>query len=115
MNRRVLVSIANLGAIVVAFVILFAFPQYSNDAFYALIAWMVVGFVLLYAIRPRTPSLPADPSLGSSPFPSNASSTPLASSGSEMSGGIGFCIYCATPVPPGTRACPACGHALPNW
>lgn len=115
MNWRVLISVVNLLAIVIAFVILYEFPQYSDDAFYILISWMVVGFVLLYSLRPRGPPVPGGAPPGASPFPSTAAAaeTPLPSS--EPSGGIGFCIYCATPIAPGTRACPACGHALPRW
>jgi hypothetical protein len=115
MNWRVMISIANLAAIVVAFIVLFEFPQYANDAFYVLIVWMVTGFVLLYAIRPRGPPAPATNLSGASPFPSASpsTSTPLASS--ESSGGLGFCIYCAAPIAPGARACPSCGHALPRW
>lgn len=115
MNRRVVISIANLVAIVIAFVILFEYPQYANDAFYILIAWMFTGFVLLYAFRPRGPPVPGTPVSDSSPFPSTAppANAPLSSSG--PAGGLGFCIYCAAPVAPGARACPACGHALPGW
>lgn len=115
MNRRVLVSIANLCAIAIAFVILFEFPQYSDEAFYLLIIWMIVGFVLLYAMRPRLPSVPANASAEPSPFPSTRPANAPLPSGSESASTIGFCIYCATPIPPGTRACPACGHALPGW
>jgi len=119
-HRRVWISIANLVAIGISFVILFEYPQYSNDAFYVLIVWMVTGFVLLYAIRPRYAPLPGGVSGGAagggSPFPSTypAANAPLP--GSEPAGGgLGFCIYCAAPIAPGTRACPSCGHALPRW
>lgn len=116
MNARVLISIANLVAIVAAFLVLFYFPQYSNDAFYVLIVWMVTGFVLLYAVRPRAAGVPGGGSGGPSPFPSSASATsPPLPSGSESPGSIGFCIYCAAPIAPGARTCPACGHALPRW
>ncbi|MGD0589023.1 MAG: hypothetical protein ABSA63_09580 [Thermoplasmata archaeon] len=120
MNRRVLISIANLVAIAIAFVILFEYPQYSNDAFYVLIAWMVTGFVLLYAIRPRAAPLPGGgpggPLASGSPFPSSSpSASPPLSGPDPAGGGIGFCIYCAAPIAPGTPACPACGHALPRW
>lgn len=113
MNRRVVISIANFAAIVLAFIVLIDFPQYQNEAFYFLIAWMVAGFVLLYAIRPRDSPLPNADSDLANPFPSSGSAAPLPSSPSA--GGIGFCIYCAAPIAPGTRACPACGHALPHW
>ena len=114
-NRRVWISIANLVAIAIAFIILFEYPQYSNDAFYLLVIWMIVGFVLLYAMRPRLAPLPANPSTEQSPFPSSSPSNAPLPSSAPSGGSVGFCIYCATPVPPGTRACPACGHALPGW
>jgi len=113
MNRRVLISIANLVAIVIAFIILFEYPLYATDAFYFLIAWMIAGFVLLYAFRPRFPAAPQDSVAGASPFPSSGPGQPLASS--PPAGGLGFCIYCAAPIAPGARACPTCGHALPGW
>jgi hypothetical protein len=114
-NGRILISIANLFAIIFAFVILFEYPQYADYAFYLLIIWMVVAFVLLYATRPSLPAGAANAPADSSPFPSTTPpATPLpSSSGSAPS--IGFCIYCATPVPPGSRACPTCGHVLPGW
>ncbi|MGP8076140.1 MAG: hypothetical protein ACLP8Y_05340 [Thermoplasmata archaeon] len=120
MNRRVLISIANLVAIAIAFVILIEYQQYSNDAFYVLIAWMVTGFVLLYVIRPRAAPLagggPGGPLTNGSPFPSSSSPASPPLSGSEPAGGgLGFCIYCAAPIAPGSRACPVCGHALPRW
>lgn len=115
MKGRIFVSIANLFAILVAFVILFEYPQYSDYAFYLLIIWMVVAFVLLYATRPSLPVGVANAPAETSPFPSTSpSATPLPS-GPASAPSIGFCIYCATPLPPGTRACPACGHALPGW
>lgn len=115
MNWRVLISIANLVAISIAFVILFEFPAYSNDAFYVLIGWMVIGFLLLYSLRPRGRPLPGASATGSSPFPSSAPAAPAPLPSSNSSGGIGFCIYCAAPVPPGAATCPSCGHALPHW
>ncbi len=115
MNRRVLISIANLFAIALAFIILFEYPQYSDYAFNLLIIWMVVGFVLLYAMRPTLPSSSANPSAEPSPFPSSTPASAPLPSGSPSGSTIGFCIYCAAPIAPGARACPACGHALPGW
>ncbi|HLM69823.1 MAG TPA: hypothetical protein VK423_00360 [Thermoplasmata archaeon] len=114
MNWRVWISVANLAAIMIAFVILFEFPQYANDAFYVLITWMVAGFILLYAIRPRGSGVPVGSLDASSPFPSSSAATAPLPSGPE-GGGLGFCIYCAAPIVPGARACPSCGHALPRW
>jgi len=116
MNRRIWISIANFVAIAIALVILVEFPQYANEAFYVLVVWMVAGFVLLYASRPRLSTSPTDPTTGGSPFPST---TPLpsaaAASPGPSGGGLGFCIYCANTIPPGARACPSCGHSLPPW
>lgn len=113
MNWRVGISIANICAIVVALFVLFELPAYANDVFYVLIAWMITGFFLLYAFRPRGPPSPA--TAGTSPFPSTGPSPAPLPSSPEPAGGIGFCIYCAAPIAPGSRACPSCGHALPRW
>jgi len=117
MNGRILLSILGLVVIGISFYILFEFPAYATYAFYLLIFWMVTNFVLLYAIRPRGPPSPTNVPSDASPFPSQgaAASTALPSSAPTPSGSIGFCIYCAAPISPGTRACPACGHVLPQW
>ena len=116
MNGRVVLSLVGLVVIAVAFYLIFEFPQYAYAAFYLLIAWMVVNFVLLYTLRPRGPSSPSNTPPEASPFPSDTgANTPLRSGGSAPSSSVGFCIYCANPVAPGTRACPACGHVLPQW
>lgn len=117
MNGRVVLSLVGLCVIAVAFFLIFEYPAYAIDAFYLLISWMVVNFALLYAIRPRGPPSPTNSPPHASPFPSQGpAAPPLASNnGSTTSSSVGFCIYCATPLPPGTRACPACGHVLPQW
>ncbi|HTT45971.1 MAG TPA: hypothetical protein VMH38_08195 [Thermoplasmata archaeon] len=117
MNARVLLSIAGLVVIALAFFIIFEYPQFADYAFYLLIFWMVTNFVLLYSLRPRTLPAGGDASADVSPFPSQGAALPSGAApvSSTPSGGIGFCIYCATPISPGTRACPACGHTLPQW
>ena len=115
MNARVLLSIAGLFVIGIAFFLIFEYPGYATYAFYLLIFWMVTNFVLLYAFRHRAGPLPSNAAGDASPFPSTAPATAPAANNPEPAGGLGFCIYCATPIPPGTRACPACGHALPRW
>lgn len=127
MNQRIWLSIAGLVVIAISFFILFEYPADADEAFYLLLIWMVVNFVLLYSLRARGPPRPTDAPRETSPFPSTPLATaPLpsssgfadssASSGSSgSSGSIGFCIYCAAPISPGTRACPACGHVLPQW
>jgi len=110
---RFWLSIVGLFVLGISFYIIFAYPSDAYVAFYILIAWMVANFVALYSLRARGPSIPSNHPTDSSPFPS-AVSEPLPSD-SAPSSSIGFCIYCATPVPPGTRACPSCGHTLPQW
>jgi len=117
MNGRILLSIVGLGVIVLAFIILYEFPAYTVEAFVLLLVWMVTNFVLLYALRPRGPPLSAGAATSeTSPFPSSpsAATAPLPSR-PGVTNPLGFCIYCAAPVSPGTRVCPACGHAVPQW
>lgn len=113
MNRRTVISLANLVAIVAAFVVLFELPQYYEYAFYGLLAWIVVGFVLFYAFRPgrstarqeiAVPSGGAGTVAGSGPLPSG---TP-----SGASAPLDFCIFCGNTLPAGTAVCPACGHRV---
>jgi len=116
MNGRVVLSLVGLGVIALAFFLIYEYPPYATDAFFLLVGWMVVNFALLYALRPRASSALTNSSTGTSPFPSQApAGPPLSNGGSTMSSSVGFCIYCAAPVAPGTRACPACGHVLPQW
>ncbi|HYB79102.1 MAG TPA: hypothetical protein VEG66_05005 [Thermoplasmata archaeon] len=116
MNGRIVLSLVGLVVIVVAFFLIFEYPQYANEAFYLLLSWMVINFVLLYALRPRGPPRPTNQNPEASPFPSQApANAPLPTGAPAPSGSIGFCIYCAAPIAPGTRACPACGHVLPQW
>jgi hypothetical protein len=108
-NARTWISIANLVAIVSAFVVLFEFPQYYEYAFYGLLAWILVGFVLFYAFRPtRAAPQPGAPS-SSSGTTGGRSATPLASGTSPP---LDFCIFCGSTLPVGAAVCPACGHRV---
>jgi len=111
-NVRTWISLFNLVAIVIAFVVLFELPQYSDYAFYGLLSWILVGFVLLYALRvgrsnPTTGTRSRAPGssggAGASALPSGSAGGPAAS--------LDFCIYCGASLPMGSAACPACGHA----
>jgi hypothetical protein len=112
-NPRTVVSLANLVAVVVTFAVLILLPQYSDLAFYALLGWMVVGFLLFYGLR----SGRSAPSPGG-PFPSTGSaptdgSGPLPSAGgSGSSAPLDFCIFCGNSLPGGSAACPSCGHRV---
>jgi hypothetical protein len=112
-NRRTVLSIANLVAIVVAFFVLFELPQYYEYAFYGLLGWLLAGFVLFYAFRPSrstplagaaSPSGGPSGTAGTSPLPSGSSSGPSAP--------LDFCIFCGNTLPIGMAVCPACGHQV---
>ena len=117
MNARTWISIVNLVAIVLAFVVLFELPQYSNYAFYGLLGWILVSFVLLYAFRVGRTSPTGRPQAGA-PASSGGATAPPPSGALPSSGGttpaesVDFCIYCGANLPPGTSTCPACGHAV---
>ena len=117
MNARTWISLVNLAAIVIAFFVLFELPQYSGYAFYGLLAWILVSFVLLYAFRvgrprPVTGAQVGSPG-GSGPVggPASGAGAPLpsASGGSEA---VDFCIYCGNTLPPSGTVCPTCGHPI---
>ena len=112
MILRTLLTLVNLTTIAVAIAVLFAFPQYAGVAFYVLLGWMVGSLVLLYgpwSNRPvgrRAPTAAAP----SPTFPAAPGAAPPA-----LPTDLGFCIYCAAPLAPGARTCPACGHATPSY
>ncbi|MGA9044111.1 MAG: hypothetical protein ACLPP2_06490 [Thermoplasmata archaeon] len=75
--RRALLPIVSLIVLVIAFFIVFEYPQYSIDALCLLIAWFAVNFAWLHlSRRSRVPSDSAGGSAGSSPLPSSAPATP---------------------------------------
>jgi hypothetical protein len=103
----------NLAAIVVAFVILLDFQQYSSYAFYGLLSWILVSFVLLYAFRVGRSSPSAGSLAGASTPSGGVGAMPLPSgpsSGPTMT--LDFCIYCGTALSPGVGICSACGHPV---
>jgi len=119
-NARFLVSIVNLAAIVVAFVVVFELPQYAPYAFYALLGWIVVGFTLSYLTgwgrSSRARATGSGAGMGASD-PSSAGAFPSAAPASPPFA-YDFCIYCGTTLASGASTCPACGHrvsaALPS-
>lgn len=109
MLLRTLLTLVNLATIAVAIGVLFAFPEYAGVAFYVLLGWMIGSLVLVYGpwanrqVGRRTSAGPAPPA-----------SVPRTTSG-PLASDLGFCIYCAAPLAPGIRTCPACGHATPSF
>lgn len=112
MNGRVVLSIANLVAVVVAFLTLVEAPQYAPYVFVALLAWVCVGFAGIYLGRgargaPSGPYADSSTPFGGPTLPSTERT------GSSAGGGsIDFCIYCGTVLPSGAGVCPACGHRV---
>jgi hypothetical protein len=105
MLLRTLVTLVNLGTIAVALGILLVYPQYAGIAFYVLLGWMLGTLVLAYGPYANR-QIGARPVTGA-PGPSGS---PLASVPSGHD--VGFCIYCAAPLPVGAPICPACGHRV---
>ena len=113
MRLRTALSLANLVAIVVAFLVLFEFPAYSPLTFYALVAWIFIGLALMYLPSARRTAPVAPGSGPSSPtFPSGAATSGASSSGSTEPSALDFCIWCGTTLPFGSPSCPACGRRV---
>ncbi|MGA9840182.1 MAG: hypothetical protein WBS16_07095 [Thermoplasmata archaeon] len=113
MMFRTLLTLVNFATIAAAVAVLLIYPQYAAIAFYVLLGWMFASLALMYhprASRPVTASASAPSGLTVS-----ADSPLSSSSGHEHSSSIGFCMYCAAPIPPGTVRCPACGRSLPHF
>jgi hypothetical protein len=106
---RTLLTCINLTTIAVAILVLYEFPQYAGVAFYVVLGWMIGSLVLLYGpwanrqVGRRTPPPSSFPSSGTP-----ARARPLPSD-------LGFCIYCAAPLAPGSSTCAACGHSAPSF
>jgi hypothetical protein len=109
---RTVLSLVNLVAIVAAFLVLFEFPQYADLAFYVLVAWIFVGFALMYFPGAgRVVAGASSPSLAGT-FPNAASSTLASSSAPSEARPLDFCIWCGTVLPNGSSVCPACGRRV---
>ncbi len=112
MNARTWISLVNLIAIVVAFTVLFELPQYSGYAFYGLLGWILVSFILLYTLRVGRPSVQAG---AAGTGPAGGTGVPAALPSSAPNGpamALDFCIYCGATLPAGTAMCPTCGHPV---
>jgi uncharacterized membrane protein len=110
--RRTALTLVNFATIAVAIGVLFLLPQYSGIAFWVLLAWMIGSLTLVYSPWANRP-------IGGGPVlpPSTTTDGPSlsAASGHVHSSTIGFCMYCAAPIEPGTARCPACHRALPHF
>lgn len=105
MILRTVVSMISLTVFAAAVALQFLVPSIASYIFYGLLAWFIFSILLFIhpAMNRRVGA--AATSAGHPGGP------PLA--GASLSSEIGFCVYCATPIHPGTTVCPSCGHALP--
>ena len=112
MLRRTLLTMVNFATIAVAIFILIVAPSYSGIAFYVLLGWMVGSLALVYSPWANRP-------IGSGKngaLPTTADGTLLSpDAGHVHASSLGFCMYCAAPLEPGTARCPSCGRALPHF
>lgn len=118
---RTLLTLVNFVIFGATIGVVLLYPQYDAVAFYFLLGWMVASFALFYLpfANRRVGGAPASasvsttaggplPSAGAGPtLPAPPTTAPVAT--------LGFCIYCASPLPVGAARCPACGHAVPNF
>ncbi|MFZ0891148.1 MAG: hypothetical protein WB778_02560 [Thermoplasmata archaeon] len=115
---RNVAMIASLALLVVGITLQFLYPVLATYIFWLFLAWIVLSFFIF-----RLPVMSR--SIGRSANPSPPGTLPSASGGSTgaplttsapsyptAAPPIGFCIYCAAAIEPGTTVCPACGHAL---
>lgn len=100
---RSVVPFVSLGVLLAAVLLQFLFPQFSTIIFFVLLAWVIAS--LVFFLRP---------SAMRGPRPTLSATSPMAPPNlSGLTPDLGFCIYCATPIEPGTTTCPSCGRALP--
>jgi hypothetical protein len=110
--RRTALTLVNFGTIAAAICVLIFLPQYSGIAFYVLLGWMVGSLALVYspwANRPIGGGADVGPP-ATTPGPALSSA-----SGHVHSSSLGFCMYCAAPIEPGTARCPTCHRTLPHF
>lgn len=113
MQLRTLLTLVNFGTIAAAVVVLIAYPGLAPYAFYVLLGWMFGSLALIYSPWASRPV----GGTSRSPGALTSGSAPAAPAGPapEHSSSIGFCLYCAAPIEPGTARCPSCGRALPHF
>jgi hypothetical protein len=118
---RTLLTLVNFAIFGATIGLVLLYPQYDTVAFYFLLGWMVSSFALFYLpVANRRVGGAAGTSAAPGPLPSGAPAAPGAPSAPSAPAAppvasLGFCVYCAAPLPVGTTRCPACGHAVPNF
>jgi hypothetical protein len=113
---RTVLTLVNFTIFGIVIAVVLLYPGLDAIAFYFLLGWMIASFALLY--------MPfANRRIGGSAPPTDTETNPfLAGTGpasplpsSPPVSTLGFCIYCAAPLPVGASVCPACGHAVPHF
>ena len=107
---RTLLTIVNVGVFAVAIAFDFLVPGVASWIFYALLAWF---FASLFVFRLPVMSRPIGRAVGTAPRGTVPSTAPLPSSPANTN--LGFCVYCAAPIEPGTPVCPSCGRTIPQF
>ena len=110
---RTATMIASFALLITGLILQLLYPALAVYIFWTFLVWLIASLFLFRMpamSRPiggpaSTPSL----SQASQALPSAAGSAPTHSSS------LGFCVYCAGPIEPGTAVCPACGHRIPNF
>jgi ribosomal protein L40E len=116
---RTLLTLVNFAIFAATIGAVLLYPQYDAVAFYFLLGWMVASFALFYLpiANRRVGGAPAAPA-AQGPLPSTGAPTaaaPTAAAALPRASALGFCVYCAAPLPVGADRCRECGHALPNF
>jgi hypothetical protein len=117
MQRRALLSLVNIAVAVGALLVIFLYPRFAGYAIYAFLGWFVVSFALVWVARGPSPAAgPAVPGPTTTPSgrPAAPPAGPVRATAPNLTPdpvAVGFCIYCATDLPPEGDRCPACGHA----
>ena len=115
MQRRALLSLANVAVAAVALVVWLRYPQYAYYALYLLFGWFLVSFTLSWTVR-GTPTA-SGPTAGRAPPAGSPKDggRPLATApATATTPEIPFCIYCGTELAGSADRCAACGHAVPS-
>lgn len=105
MILRTLLTQLYLVACVAALAVDYYLPQLYLGLLVVLLVWLGLSIVAY-----RWPAM--NRRIG---WRGTAPPTPPAFGGTPTGPALGFCLYCAAPLEPGTPVCPACGRTLPWW
>ncbi len=87
----------------------FFFPAYGTLVTYLLLFWLIASFLLFRSFRPTGPASRPSSSPAAPANPATGAGAPLPSGPPVQ---LGFCAYCASPLPQGATSCPVCHRAV---